>query len=311
METLPVELVAYVFQMTAYMFRSTDRSTVVNLALTSSFVYDTVAPILYEMIIIKFNTQSENSFSVFAKDEAIAAKVLKHVRFLCTGWRVVEISSSTAAFFSNLETIHGPFSTWCTITLAQAKHGHAIASDARFWEIGLPRNIDSNQQLCSLTRLHTFIPSTSLPHTFREISHDADGWTRRMLTLLPALTHMGFSHYGLDISHENWEEKDLRVFEMILRTLAACRRPFLQIMAFRLTGRATRCLDAYVRVAQGAEEDLALRRVRFWADTRDIPTWDAESEVMINDARAGRSIWTEAKPWSLHVNLAQGLNPVK
>ncbi|KAH7099762.1 hypothetical protein BKA62DRAFT_708767 [Auriculariales sp. MPI-PUGE-AT-0066] len=306
MEKLPIEIVTEIFRVTAYLFRLTDRGTVVRLALTSSFVYDAVSPILYERIVIG-SDQEESGFLTLLKNEPVAAKVLKHVTFLCTGAaRSTRISPSAATLFINIKAVYGSMALWSAIAKsANTERGGAIARDLRVWTAGLA-DLDltgiHQPNLCCLTRLHTFIPHCSLQRTFHKFSRDPTGWTRQMLALLPSLTHLGFSHVDPDFPKEGAESKNLDACLQILRVVATSQTPSIHVVALRITGRAAICLNAYIRIAQAVDEGWAMSCMYMWVDQREIKGWLDESALMIDDARKERSIWTEAKPLSWYNN---------
>ncbi|KAH7096814.1 hypothetical protein BKA62DRAFT_487929 [Auriculariales sp. MPI-PUGE-AT-0066] len=161
------------------------------------------------------------------------------------------------------------------------------------------------------THLSAISPGTTalsltklLPALFPEFVRDTAQWTRRLLELLPSLTHLGLSYVYPKEPDQNEVEEDIRVYEVLLRTVSTCQTPCVQVTALRLTGRAVTRLDAYVNAARRIDEDWAMRRVRFWVDERVIEDWTVERELLIDDARLERSIWTEAKPLSLYVVAA-------
>ncbi|KAH7096812.1 hypothetical protein BKA62DRAFT_833739 [Auriculariales sp. MPI-PUGE-AT-0066] len=306
-EKLPIELVDYILRLAAYQFRFHNRSTVVKLALTSSFVYNIVAPILYERLIVESDTEVD-SFSEVMDDKAVAASVLKHVRVLCSAYQL-HISSSVAAHFVKLEAVYGSINTWSSIAQAQARSGSTIAAEVRFWTVDLPADFPQtyhHTEIQNLTHVHSFMPNFALLHTFLEISRDAAGWTRHILELLPRLTHLGFSHVSPEepSDEEEAKEKDLGVFELIVKTVAACQKPCVQVLAVRLTGSAVARVEAYIRVAQAANEDWATQRVCIWLDKREVRDWTDEVSLMAEDARRECTIWTESKPLKLHLEAA-------
>ncbi|KAH7064501.1 hypothetical protein BKA62DRAFT_736915 [Auriculariales sp. MPI-PUGE-AT-0066] len=303
MESLPNELVAYIFQTAAYLFRFTDRNTVVRLALTSSFIYDIVAPILYEQIFISSH-RDEVALSALLIHEVAAASVLKHVRFLYTGPNDIFSASSVAALFTAVNGVYGSIKLWDSVASAQMERGITIATDLRAWTVeALPDNLRGvdQQSLRGLTRLHSFIPFACTDDDFLEFFDDIAGWTRNVLELVPSLTHLGFSYVNPGLTTESTATKDLEVFSGILRAVAASKQPCVQIMALRIAGQATSYLDAYLRVARTMDEDWAMQRMHIWADYRNIGTWTREIDVMGEDGRKGRSIWTEAKSVRWHV----------
>ncbi|KAH7097330.1 hypothetical protein BKA62DRAFT_716715 [Auriculariales sp. MPI-PUGE-AT-0066] len=292
MERLPVELVAYIVQLAAYLFRSSDRVTVLNLAVTSWFVYHTVAPILHERIVIE-SAEERQTFLKLIHNELVAVKVLKHVRFLCTGTWYIN-TSPLAPMLVKIKTIYGPIGLWNDIAFAQAARGHAIASDLRLWTADLPRDLKDvhRSSLQSLTRVHTFISYSSF-HV--EDTRDPARWTRSILDQLPHLTHLGFSHVDPEQVQLDAEERGPEDLGLILSMVSACQQPCIQVLALRITGRVIKRLSAYIRIALAGDAEWAMRRLCIWVDQRDIADWKTERELIADDARRERTIWTEAK----------------
>ncbi|KAH7094085.1 hypothetical protein BKA62DRAFT_721143 [Auriculariales sp. MPI-PUGE-AT-0066] len=295
MEKLPIELMIHIFQTAAYMFRSTERGTVVKLALTASFVYDTIAPILYERLVVTHRNQG--AVSMLAQTGAVS--FLEHVRFLWTGPDRIGIPRSVAELLLRATAVYGSMDVWDEIAAVQARAGVAIASDVHLWNVDLPVDLKEIQKshLRSLTRVHSFIPQSGHDSMFSDFSRDAAGWTHHLLELLPSLTALGFSHVN-PISEDQVEDaysKDLEAFETIIRTVKATREPCVQVVALRITGEAAAWLDAYIRIVRDMDDDWAMQHMRIWVDKRDIFDWSAEVRLVGEDANKERSIWTEAK----------------
>ncbi|KAH7096862.1 hypothetical protein BKA62DRAFT_718444 [Auriculariales sp. MPI-PUGE-AT-0066] len=301
-ESLPIELVTYIFQMAAYLFRSTNRGAVVTLALTSSFVYNTVAPILYERIV--FGSGRTTAFEAFLKNESVAAKVLKHTRFLCAGSPYFQPHSSGVALLVNLDTVHCTIGLWSHIAFLQARDGRAIPGNVRVIWPSLPLDLavgDHTRNLRSITRYHGFMPCNYFDSEFPQLEQDVEHWTRRMLDLMPRLTHLGFSQIDAANVENNYTDKQLEAFELMLRTVSTCQMPCVQVAALRLTGRTVTRLTAYVRIARSVDENWAMGRLRIWADKRVLETRWVEPDLIVDDARTERSIWTEPEPLSYHL----------
>ncbi|KAH7102752.1 hypothetical protein BKA62DRAFT_698715 [Auriculariales sp. MPI-PUGE-AT-0066] len=295
MEGLPLELVAYILQLVAYALRSTDRIKVVQLASTSSFVYEAVAPILYERIVIK--AANAGAFSALIKNEAAATRILSHARFLHADASCVIMLSSAAALFVNVQAIFGSVYLWNEIARVQARCGTAIASDLRVYTNNLLNNLREVHQphLRSLTRLHACLPLQSM------LAGDGTGWTRSMLDLLPCLTHLGFS--AKHINPSTARDIEMEVLAEIMQTVAASQQPCIEMFAVNLVGQAALYWDAYVRIAQNMKGDWALRCMWFRVDSRVINDWFAEDPSTIHDAQKELSIWTEATPLRWHLEI--------
>ncbi|KAH7094084.1 hypothetical protein BKA62DRAFT_51370 [Auriculariales sp. MPI-PUGE-AT-0066] len=296
MERLPIEIVTYILETAAYMLRATDRGAVVNLALTSSFSYSTVAPILYERVVIADVNYA--AFSVLLANGPLAAKVLQYTRFICVPPNREEVLFSAAHLFPNVSAVYGSQSVWEDIVAAQAQSSVAIVNDLRAWYIGFKARA-CQPNLSIVTRLHTFFPCSSKDR--RGLPRDIAEQIQHILEVLPSLTHLGFSHVNPESPIENAESKDLEIYDTVMRTVVASKESRLQVVALRITGWAATCLEAFVRIARDIDEAGSMLEVRIWVDSREITTWQTEVDAMVEDSRKERSIWTEAQALSYYV----------
>ncbi|KAH7099848.1 hypothetical protein BKA62DRAFT_708139 [Auriculariales sp. MPI-PUGE-AT-0066] len=298
MEKLPIELVTHIFQVAAYLFRSTDRGAVVRLTLTSSFVYNAVAPILYERLIIASKSEIDGFLKLMMEGQATVGNVLKHARFMCTGPRCFDIPSWAAALLVKVDTVHCPTEVWYRISRAQVERRLPVVRTIHIWQLGLTMTSHAHlPNLRMLTRIHCFLPYRSV-YLMPDENGPGSAWLGRMLQLLPSLTHLA-SATSVPVRIEE--------FERMVRTLVACQQPCIQVFALRFVGLTAACLRAHIHAAREVDNDWVTQKMRVWVDMRGDGTYCAEEESLFDDARNERSIWTEAKPLSAYVFAPQAL----
>ncbi|KAH7096433.1 hypothetical protein BKA62DRAFT_510746 [Auriculariales sp. MPI-PUGE-AT-0066] len=289
MDRLPVEIVVYILQGVAYELRSRDRQTVVNLAMASSVVYDIIAPILYERMIITYT--NDTAIRQFMADGPLAKRVLRHTRFFCAP-SSISAESINASLLSNVEVIYS--SVQICDSIFRATEGRGVLRELRLWSLNAPADIHRLQPeaLQNVTRIHSFYPYARNNDLYSVFEPVSAGWMHRLIEGFPALTHLGFSHVDPSGHRNDANKADVLSFNVVLQIAAKYSR--LQVIAFRLTGRMAACLDDCVAIAK----EMAEERAYFWVDDRPIDMWLAESRLMISDAQCERSLWTEARPLS-------------
>ncbi|KAH7102071.1 hypothetical protein BKA62DRAFT_701340 [Auriculariales sp. MPI-PUGE-AT-0066] len=290
MEQLPSELAVQIWQTAAYQFRFIDRGSVVNLARTSSFVYDVIAPILYERIVLTLRVQDALNAFMFDDDlRSLATRVFRHTRFLCTTNSYLA-RSINMALLVNVEIIHTT-SNIC-LTLARAQGDRVVLHDVRLWAINIPSEVSQFPPLAlaNIVKIHSIYPYAGSYGSYHSIARDPEDWMRRFMELLPALTHLGFSHINHDSEWENSAQLDMESFASFLRVLAGYQR--LQVIAVRMV------TDSIIRLGQWVQigHELSEERLHFCIDDREVNEWADEISSMVDDAQTGRSIWIEAKP---------------
>ncbi|KAH7096251.1 hypothetical protein BKA62DRAFT_720163, partial [Auriculariales sp. MPI-PUGE-AT-0066] len=289
MERLPPELVVFIFRTAAYLFRFSNRSAVVDLARSSSFAYDTVAPVLYECVLITYgNIGAIKRFMHDEDSRPLAVRVFKHTRIL---YSVPNEAANIvdASLFTQVQSVYGAPGIWNAISAAQ----QFVAPDLRVWTIDVGSSVKKfpRPRIASITHLHTFYPHASLNSNFREFIDDCGGWTRRLLDTLPGLTHIGFSfvHPGGRLP-EVEDRRDLDMLKLVLQVIVTSQLPRLRVVACRLTGTSVHHLAAYAAIAQSTSYNPVDLQILFWIDNRKIECWGDEVELMFNDARQERSI---------------------
>ncbi|KAH7096262.1 hypothetical protein BKA62DRAFT_37305 [Auriculariales sp. MPI-PUGE-AT-0066] len=286
-DSLPVELAVHIVQICAYRFRHTHRSTVVSLARTSSYIYTLVAPIIYESIIL--TTTNVHAFSVTPQNDQTLERVCKHVLNLCVSGDV-KIDSLNVRMFSRVRAMQSTTDALRSIALAQGEK--CALEDVQIAHIDFvtgTRTVPS-PALCNITRIFGFYPNMQSDF-YSDFLDDPSRWARRLLDLLPKLTHIGFNMLHSSYRRDNQDVSafDVDLYERLLRTTQQYNR--LRMIAFRLAGMfLSRAEDLMAVVGRVGDS-----RVRFWCDSRVVKTWEDDEHLCTDDVRHERSIWTEAR----------------
>jgi len=278
---LPNELVVMILKLTAEIFRFTDRKTVVHLATTSKMIYDLVAPILYRTLIITASNMA--SFRNFdATEPVLARRICAHTRamyLIGPGNRLnsfykfpqVEQVQAIPVAISFLGRTRSP----CTLRRIAV----SLSTLDTLVDIGLPA--DARQLITHTTGDYPMGNSS-------DIMVLRAAWMKNLVDHFTALTHIGLV---LVLWNSMITEFDLALLERDLK--AALQATHLRQLALRVCG-ADDETRRYVGDIMGLLRTIGDARLRLWHDLRQISAWKDYKQCDLDDAKEGRSIWTEA-----------------
>jgi len=293
LDILPTELAIAVIRLAAHSWRFTDRRTVVNLATTSSFSYQIVAPILYHTVILSNSTvQPFIGFTTDVKTAERARRVCAHVRVL-HNFTSHPVSSSSPIVFEALEEVcatgnviqhlaeaHSPC-PFRRITLRSS--GFRIASST--W---LPLHARSG-----ITHICGYLPIFRSDPSWAAFSSDSRQWIRDVVDPLPGLTHLGLVLINVgppDEVQQTVQEFSLAALAEALKE--ALNHPKLECVALRVCGVFVQQRWEEIVTTLAAISDA---RVMVWRDSRLLPTWEHYEFWMIENVEESRDLWTEAQ----------------
>jgi len=284
---LPTELALYIVKTAAHEYRFLDRQCVVNLAMCNHTVYNIVAPILYHTLLVSQNNVDLLSvFASSAETRALAQRMLSHVRSIHNrSSNQIPFNPRLLVNFEHVTASSSSFlSSW---TPPKLRSVHLLNANFSSTLRGLTPDV-----LRTITHVCGHLPARNSSWT--TFFTDPAGWTRSLLERLPAVTHLGLTHYLPRARHYDASVAlfDCTVIETVVRAaLEASSR--IQCIAIRTCGllSATRRMDLEVVL-----RDLHDLRIRAWFDMRPMKNWDDYRALGFSDVKEGRNIWTEARP---------------
>ena len=284
---LPAELYVYIIQTAAYLYRFSDRQSVVNLAMSCRAVYDIVCPVLHHTLILtRSNTGRLVSLTSDEETHALAERILPHVR--CFHNHSAADFPFDPRLLVNIECIETR--SWSFINSLVHTHLKTVCS----------ANLDFLETVSHLVpeSIRTVTHMSGLLPMFRDnfgwnsFFIDPASWMRSLLENLPAVTHLGLRQdYSLEFDyHGSVALYDYEAVGTAIRT-ALRVRPGLQCIAIRTCG-----LHAEMRRTdlETVVCDIRDPRVKVWFDMRE--GWGEDFALRIRDITEGRSLWMEARP---------------
>ena len=281
LDQLPTELVAMILKLTAEIFRFTDRITVVHLSTTSKMVYDLVSPVLHHTLII--TASNITSFRNFdASEPDLARRICAHTRVIY----LIGPASTLDSFekFAQVEQVEAMPAAIPVVAMSRSPCTlRRIAVSFGYLDtlMDIPLPVDAYQLITHATG-HYPMDNTSDSMILRA------AWMQKLVGQCTALTHMGLA---LFLSNRMMPEFDLAVLERDLKVALQTAR--LRQLAVRVSGTDDETRK-HVRDITGLLRRIGDPRLRLWHDARHISTWNEYMQCDTDDAREGRSIWTEA-----------------
>jgi len=296
LDKLPTELALRVLETAATELRFTHRQSVVNLALTSEFVYNIVAPILYHTIIV--TNETRDFIAAFTRAESTrgaAKRVCSHVRVL--------LDDETNETSINPKLLLNAVSVSAVINLAreiaeaqcQAPTTSPSLREITIVSTGLSRSISTIPQRSRelITHVTGFLPVFPYDEDwgmFFSVSdkpaHGPERWTRGIIDNLPALTHFGFV-----LASVSSIEFDFQALGTALETVVSF--PRLKKVVLKVCGIYIEHCREEIEAALSRIQDSRLGVV--WEE-RPLTRWEEYDVWNREDAVAGRSMWTQAVP---------------
>ena len=271
---LPAELALEILRAAAETFITSDRRTVVHLALTGSLIYDLVSPVLYQRLVVRAS-HSHKLAAVFNNK-----RICTHIRELAitdSDWRPPP-SASNLVGLRSLTGQSGPIALFLE-TLPCGHPALARLRTVQLWNDVVLRGVPP-----TVTRVCLWLWQIGDPQLQALVD-----W----LESAPSVTQIACEL----VEHD--EHRMKIVPERLVEALYAV-----------LDAGGSRLENLSVRMAGNAAEDpqwtaflVALRqygkvdpRIRLWRDRRRIWDFEDDAKTSTDDSFVGRDIWSEARP---------------
>ena len=288
LDQLPTELNVYIFQTAAYMYRFSDRQSVVNLAMSCRTVYDIVCPILHHTLIVTDgNAERLASLASTEETRALAERILRHVRFFVNRCRKGDpFDPRLLVNVERVETVHTKF----VISSIPAPLKSAYIFDINFLSTVLRLPPDA---LRTTAYVNGILPVLRDSSDWDIFFADPAAWMRSLLERIPSVTHLGLAHeLPLKRAGGNMvEQYDCAAIGTVIRTaLESC--PRLQCFAIKTVGifSETRRTDLEKVLCEIGDP-----RIKVWFDMRTVEDWGDHQALCYRDIMEGRSLWTEVR----------------
>jgi len=281
LESLPTELAIAVIVEAAQHFAATDRGSAVSLALTASFVYRIVKPILLRRVFISSSNYKKIDSLLLTPG---VGPLILDLNIAGTSWiPTPEVISG----LKNLCCIRGaPYDLDKTIALLpqsarESLHEVQSWSDSVFLSYVPPR----------VTRVCVY---------FDRLGDPPLGGLIKWLHAVPLITHIGAELVDIEDHAFNIPPEDLvQGLEQVLKTGGSR----LQTVAIRICGDPTNddqwehLLDKLRSWSWGSAMTAirADQRVALWRDRRRLHSIDEDVRAAIDDSVTGVDIWSEAR----------------
>ena len=298
LDRLPTELALRVLQAAASELWFTDRSSVVNLALTSRLVYDIVTPILYNTLIA--SKDNINSFAQFTYDDvtrACAKRVCSHVHVLADYNR--SNRAFNLAFFTNVIKVFAAGTVVRDLANFQCQTADLALREVTIESIDFRAEISWIPQRSRqfITHATGFLPVYTNSNAWREffssrsgLGLGPDGWTSNIIGSLPALTHFALVLEATEANSGGINVFDLGSLPMALKTALEFSR--LEMVVLKVVGVFA---EHRKEVIEELVRDIQDPRVSLLVEHRTMDSWDRHHEWSIEDIVAGRDIWTRVR----------------
>ncbi|EJD37266.1 hypothetical protein AURDEDRAFT_129566 [Auricularia subglabra TFB-10046 SS5] len=279
---LPVELVSMVLVHAAEQAIQVDHSSVVRLALVSSFVYRIVHPVLYHtMVVTSFNCAK---LARMAEDPSCAhvfraVRRLLAIEFELVGW-LTEDSAHTP-LLSSVTAIDVHFRSLEYLARSPEFRPRWLA--VRYTSLASLADAFPAETVSRLTHVTGYFPGGT--PDWMLVPDDIDD----VLRTVPSITHIAFDVIDFDLPNV-YDPLDIPAFEVGLRACLSNMR--IRVVAIRVAGDWKRHWPEVVEMAQRLRDP----RLHAWNDTRPMRNRCEDTACLEDDTWAGRDIWTEARP---------------
>ncbi|KAH7105956.1 hypothetical protein BKA62DRAFT_688476 [Auriculariales sp. MPI-PUGE-AT-0066] len=293
LDDLPSEIIILIVETAAHSFLFTNPTTVVQLALASKAIYAIISPILYKNIVV--TSGNKIAIKALVQSDAAATRVLVHTRSIIGNYDL-GTDVFDPSLLPKLERVKGNGSFVSSMVEV------CRIRDVQVWSSWFP---DAMTQLptpgrANITHAAGFIVDSAAggisDSVYQEFMLDPGAWTRRIVDVLPSLTHLAFELFQI-IDEENADDDDrsavsnfsMHALGEVLR--AALSYQALQMVAVRVVGDYLRRSGEVVSVLLSIGDE----RLKIWSDDRSRNSYLRDEELDLEDVYEGRSIWTEAR----------------
>ena len=295
-DKLPIELAGEVLRVAAEMFLLSDRGALIAISLSSTFAHRIATKVLYRTLIIE-KRNGDPALRVFASvsDVRTMTSILHEppVQRICPLVRRVFVEWESSFEPSDIRHLVNLEALYCLRTLDSSTVALMPPSLKRYYS--LAPDISSALS-ASLTHVSFYIQLF--------LNSAWSGFLQHSSTFPASIAFI-----ALEIADRIWNESFAEVNKMLVGLLS---NPKVQVeVVFRLYRRAKQ--PSSVRVIHRAIHGLAdislQARVKIWHDLRSIHRDDEDVGISKEDALAGRTPWTEARPVT-HQELEESVSGV-